>query len=340
MRVKDAGYMRENIFTVDMYANLKKSSTYIEALKHELKQQPEIADVSTSERNIVDVDNFRALEWDGMPENQIFTTAYMGVDRNFIEMLGMEIASGHGFTGTPADSSCFFVNETAVKQMGLTDPLNTSIALWNYKMPIAGVVKDFHFKHMSVPIGTMVMYLSHYHSTLYVKTAAGKTREAVAITESLYRKYDPDFLFTCRFLDDTFAEMYKADTQANMLFNAFAVIAILVSCLGLFGLVTFTAESKTKEIGIRKVFGASVASIVKMLSREFIVLVSVAMLIAFPVAYFWLDRMLQDYAYRINITWWMFALAAGLTVALTLLTVGWQALKAATANPVKSIKTE
>jgi putative ABC transport system permease protein len=175
---------------------------------------------------------------------------------------------------------------------------------------------------------------------MYVKTAAGKTREAIAVTERLWKKYDPDYPFMYEFMDETFDEMYKADTQTNRLFNAFALIAVLVSCLGLFGLVTYTAETKTKEIGIRKVLGASVNNIVNMLSKEFLILIGIAMLIAFPLAYFWLDKMLQDYAYRINITWQIFVLAGMITIVPTLLTVSWQAIKAATANPVKSIKTE
>jgi putative ABC transport system permease protein len=133
--------------------------------------------------------------------------------------------------------------------------------------------------------------------------------------------------------------LYKSDIQKEKLFGVFALIAIVVSCLGLFGLITYTAETKTKEIGLRKTYGASVRNIVEMLSKEFLVLTSIAMLIAFPIAYYWLDRMLQDYAYRIDISWWIFALAAGVTIVLTLLTVGVQALRAAMRDPVRAIQS-
>jgi len=139
---------------------------------------------------------------------------------------------------------------------------------------------------------------------------------------------------------DEFAGMYQSDIRTGKLFIAFAIIAIFISCLGLFGLVTFTAESKSKEIGIRKILGASLANIIIMLSKEFLILVGIAMLIAFPLAYHWLDKMLQDYAFRIDISWWMFALAGSIIIVLTLFTVGWQAVKAATENPVKAIMME
>jgi putative ABC transport system permease protein len=156
----------------------------------------------------------------------------------------------------------------------------------------------------------------------------------------VWKEYNADYDFAYSFLDETFDATYKSDLRTGKRFTIFAVIALFISCLGLFGLVTYTAEMKTKEIGIRKVLGASVASIVEMLSKEFLILVGIAMVIAFPVAYYLLDKMLQDYAYRISIGWWMFSLAGVIVVVLTLLTVGWKAIKAATANPVKAIKSE
>jgi putative ABC transport system permease protein len=140
-------------------------------------------------------------------------------------------------------------------------------------------------------------------------------------------------------VDEEFERIYKTDISAGMLFNVFSIIAVLVSCLGLFGLITYTAETKTKEIGIRKTYGASVRNIVEMLSKEFLILVGIAMLIAFPIAWFWLDKMLQDYAYRIDVSWWIFALAAGVAIVLTLLTVGVQALRAALRDPVRAIQS-
>ncbi len=342
MQTKNSGYTRENTFAIDLMANTN-SRIYQDAFMQELARQPEIAGITGSEQNIIDAGNFTGIEWDGKPENLNFSTCYMGIDRNFLNTLNISLTEGTGFTGTPADSSYVLLNETAVKQMNLTDPLNTSITIsWfnRGKMRVVGVVKDFHFRHMHEPIGPILLYLPRTYWTIYIKAAPGKTKEALATAEKIWKKYDQDYPFNYQFMDDTFAKMYEADTRASHLFNAFAIIAILISCLGLFGLVTYTAETKTKEIGIRKVLGASVKDITSMLTKEFLILVGIAMLIAFPLAYYWSNKMLEEYAYRISITWWMFAGSALITIILTLLTVSWQSIKAATANPVKSIKSE
>ncbi|MDR0691730.1 MAG: FtsX-like permease family protein, partial [Prevotellaceae bacterium] len=176
--------------------------------------------------------------------------------------------------------------------------------------------------------------------TIYVKTQPGRATEAIAATKRIWEKYDTEYPFTYRFMDDTFDTMYRNDTRTRNLFNIFALLAVFISCLGLFGLVTYTAETRTKEIGIRKVLGATVADVIGMLSKEFLALVGVALLVAFPIAWYIMEKILQQYAYRISISWWIFALAAVAVVLLTVLSVGIQAFRAATANPVKAIKTE
>jgi hypothetical protein len=287
------------------------------------------------------VGNLSDLQWNGKPDDLTVRCATIGVDRDFMQTLGVSLVEGQGFSGTPADSFCYFLNETAVKQMGITDPLGTSVSAgWLREGRVVGVVKDFHFKHLTEAVGPILMYLPPAYWTIYIKSINGKTKEAVAVSERLWKKHYPDYPFNYTFMDETFATMYAKDISTGKLFNIFAFIAILVSCFGLFGLVTYTAETKTKEIGIRKVLGASAISIVEMLSKEFLILVGIAMLLSFPLAYYWLDRMLQDYAYRIHISWWMFLIAGIITILLTLLTVGRQALKAATTNPLEAIKSE
>jgi putative ABC transport system permease protein len=207
-------------------------------------------------------------------------------------------------------------------------------------LEIVGVIKDFNFLPLKENIKPLVVgYEPVAQSFLYVKIAPGKIKDAIAAIEKVWKEYNPDYEFQYSFIDDDFDRVYKSDVRMNRIFSVFALIAIFVSLLGLFGLITYTAETKTKEIGIRKVYGASIRNIVEMLSKEFLILVGIAMLIAFPIAYFWLDRMLQDYAYRIAISWWMFALAAAVTIILTLLTVGLQALRAAMADPIRSISS-
>jgi putative ABC transport system permease protein len=223
--------------------------------------------------------------------------------------------------------------------MGMTDPVGKWVDRQEWK--IVGVVKDFHFASLHSNIEPLVMfYEPQYIRALYVRTAPGKVQDAIAAVEKVWQQYNPEYAFTYWFLDETFDSIYKSDILSGRLFGVFSIMAILISCLGLFGLVVFTAELKTKEIGIRKVLGASVPEIVKLLTGEFLILVGIAMLIAFPLAYYWLDNMLQDFAYRISLGWWMFTVAALITIALTLLTVGVKAIKAAMANPVKAIKSE
>ena len=175
---------------------------------------------------------------------------------------------------------------------------------------------------------------------MYIRTTGKDAARALAAVESLWKKYNPDYPFEYIFLDDLFADLYKTDTHVGQLFNCFAIITILISCLGLFGLVTFTAESKVKEIGVRKVLGAGVPQIVTLLSKDFLVLVLVAAVIAFPLAWYGLNSFLQDYAYRTNLSWWVFALAGLIALVIALITVSFQSIKAAIANPVKSLRTE
>jgi ABC-type antimicrobial peptide transport system permease subunit len=270
-----------------------------------------------------------------------FTTFAFWGDYNMLGFFGIPLLSGQNFTSGDPQFGGVIVNREMAGMLGWEDIIGLTIPMFNSPKEIIGEMNNFNFQSFRQPIGAMaIFYLLEDVEYLYVKTVPGKTGEAISAVENIWKRYNDGYPFETHFLDEEFHKMYQSDIRTGNLFTAFAFIAILISCLGLFGLVTFFAESKTKEIGIRKVFGASVADIVIMLSKEFLILVGIAMVIAFPMAYYWLDRMLQDYAYRIDIGWWMFALAGIITVVLTVLTVGWQAVKAATTNPVEAIKSE
>jgi putative ABC transport system permease protein len=175
---------------------------------------------------------------------------------------------------------------------------------------------------------------------MYVKTTGKDAPKAITAAQKVWKGYASEFPFEYSFLDDDFNRMYKDDQRTGTLFNVFAIAAVLISCLGLFGLATYTAQVKTKEIGIRKVLGASVTSLIRLLSKEFIVLILTAFVIATPVAWYFMSKWLQDFAYRININWWIFLVTGVLALIIALITVGFQAIKAAVANPVKSLRTE
>jgi ABC-type antimicrobial peptide transport system permease subunit len=256
----------------------------------------------------------------------------------FISNMSMAFADGSGFG--PGEETQYIINETAAKAMGLTEPV---VGKWmeadfGIRGTIVGVVKDFHFQSLYKEIAPLVIFRqSNWANTLYVRTTAQNAGRAIAAIEKMWKEYNPNYAFDYSFMGESFERLYRSDIRTGRLFVVFSLIAVLISCLGLFGLVTYTAETKTKEIGIRKVFGASVHDIVTLLSKEFLVLVVIAMGIAFPLAYYWLDSLLQDFAYHISIGWWIFALTGAIAMILTLLTVGWKAVKSATANPVKAI---
>jgi ABC-type antimicrobial peptide transport system permease subunit len=234
------------------------------------------------------------------------------------------------------------VNETAVRELNILEPyIGQRFSVWGLQGQIIGIVKDFHFNSLHHKIGPIVLSNTD-EANYYVvfKAHPGMMEEAVEAAKQVWARFFSDAPFDVIDTEEIFNSLYKDDTKLAKMVSMLGFLSILIACLGLFGLVTFAAETKTKEIGIRKVLGATIEQIVVMLSKEFILLVGIAMLVAFPLAYYWLQRMLQDYAYRISIGWWMFALAGVATVLLTLFTIGWQAVKAATANPVKSIKIE
>ncbi|HMH23129.1 MAG TPA: ABC transporter permease [Puia sp.] len=340
IREKNLGYDKENVFSIWM----RNIDPHYEAAKADLLEQPGILGVTESGVDIINSGTGSSdADWEGKrPDQQSFTIGQMPVERNFLEVMGIQLVQGKGFTGTPADSSNFILNETAIKATGIKEPaVGKRFTFHGIKGVIAGVVKDFHFQDMHTQIHPLlIQYDKHWRGKMYVRTTGKDAAKALAAVESLWKQYNRDYDFTYTFLDSEFNDLYKSDVHVGLLFNCFAVVAIIISCLGLFGLVTFTAESKVKEIGVRKVLGAGVPHIVSLLSKDFLVLVLVAAAVAFPVAWYGLTSFLQGYAYRTDISWWVFAAAGAITLVIALLTVSFKCVQAALANPVKSLRTE
>ena len=264
-------------------------------------------------------------------------------DKNFIPTMKYHFIEGTNFTGMPSDGNKYILNETAVKAMGLKPPyVGTKIGYGKADGEIAGVIKDFNFKSLKDPIGPLVIRSNGFKNILYVRTTGAQAQQAIAAVEKEYKKYADKTPFSYDFLDKSFESHYLAQQRTGSLFTIFAAIAIFISCLGLFGLATYTAQVKTKEIGIRKVLGSSVTGYSYMLiSKDFFKLVIIAIIIAIPVAWWAMSKWLQGFAYRIDISWWVFVLAALLLpCSLHLITISFQAIKAAMANPVQSLRTE
>ena len=335
IREKDLGYDREQV----LMCRLGNMSGNFDAAKAQLEQQTSILGVTAASENIMNISSGHGFgEWEGkMSEGGSLMFTQNRVDTSFLRVMGLTLVAGTNFTST--SDLQLILNEATVKVMGITDP----VGKWagDNSVKIVGVVKDFHFQSLHQKIEPLVMYyMPNMFRQLFVRIRAGNTQQGIAAVEQVWKQYNPEYAFNYSFLDDTFNRMYSSDIRAGRLFGIFSIIAILISCLGLFGLVVFTAEMKTKEIGIRKVLGASILDITRLLVKDFLILVGISILIALPMAYYWLDRMLQDYAYHISLGWWIFAVAALVTVVLTLLTMGVQAIKAAMKKPVEAIKSE
>jgi putative ABC transport system permease protein len=340
IREKNLGYDKENVFSFWM----RDIDNHYEAAKADLLKQPGILGVTESGVDIINNTTGTVdVHWDGKrPDQQAFSIGQMPVERNFPEVMGIQFKEGNGFTGTPADSAHFILNETAIKETGIAEPaVGKRFTLHGVDGVIVGVAKDFHYQNMRTQIHPLVIhYSTNWRGKMYVRITGRDTRNALAAVEGVWKKYNPTYDFTYAFLDSAFHDLYKSDMQVGKLFNCFAVLAILISCLGLFGLVTFTAESRVKEIGVRKVLGADVPHIVSLLSKDLLILVVIAAAIAFPLAGYGLTGFLQGYAYRTHLSWWVFGAAGGITLLITTVTVSFKCIQAALANPVKSLRTE
>jgi putative ABC transport system permease protein len=338
VRSKDLGFDKEHVFS---FALTKEINEHYDAAKAELLKQPGVLGIAASNNNLAGNDASTSdTDWEGKEEGRMFIVRPNAVDHDFIPLLKMKIVAGKNFTGTKADSAHFILNETAVKQAGIKDPIGKSFTLWGTKGIITGVVKDFNYASLKQAIEPAVFLYRPNYWKIYVKTTGKDASKAIAAVQKIWKSYNPDFPMEYSFLDDEFNRMYSDDKRTGILFNVFAAIAILISCLGLFGLATYTAQVRIKEIGIRKVLGASITSITNLLAKDFIVLVVIAFIVASPLAWIGMNKWLQNYVYRINISGWIFFATGLLAIIIAIITVSFQAIKAAVANPVKSLRTE
>jgi putative ABC transport system permease protein len=268
------------------------------------------------------------------------------VEDNYIPTLGMELASGRNFSKDfSTDSSAIIINETTAKVFGWGNNAIGKIIKHRGHGPeesyhVIGVVKDFHFKSLHERISPLVMTLKKNSGTLIIKTKTANTAGLIATIKKDWDQLYSESPFSYSFLDDRYNATYREEKNTGILLGIFAALTIFVACLGLFGLATYTATQRTKEIGIRKVLGASVTGIITLLSKDFLKLVIIALLVATPIAWYAMTRWLQEFAYRINIPWQAFSVAAVAAITITIITISFQAIKAALGNPVDSLRNE
>jgi putative ABC transport system permease protein len=336
---KNLGYQKNNLIYLRLMGNI---STNFNTFKQEALKVSGVLSVSQMSQRPVQLENATVeVEWEGKAPNTypIFVQANIGYD--FAKTLQATIIAGRDFSEDFADSTNYIINEKALRIIGYKDPIGMPLTFWNKKGTIVGVVKDFHFKSLHEPIEPLVLRLARSGwGYALIRTDPEKTSTALAGLEELHKKLNPDFIFAHQFADEEYAYLYQSEQVVKKLSWCFAFLAIFISSLGLLGLVIFTAEQRIKEIGIRKVLGATVSQIATLLSKDFMKLVFVSILLSIPVAYYVMNNWLKSFEYRITIQWWMFAVAAVGAIAIALLTISFQAIKAALMNPVNSLKSE
>ncbi|MEP6682080.1 MAG: ABC transporter permease, partial [Parafilimonas sp.] len=334
IQTTNLGYDRDNLVYIPVEGDLIKN---YELFKQEALANTGIVNISKMRNSPTAIfHHTNNISWPGMEPNLSVSFADGVVGYDFVKTMNLQMQSGRDFSKDFAtDSVGFLLNETAVKKIGLKDPVGKTITWGNHPGKIVGVMKDFHFNSLHEAIEPLIMRLDENWTwgTILVRIKAGKTKESIADLQKICRQLNPKFPFTYQFSDLEYAKLYASENVVSKLANIFAFLAIFISCLGLFGLATFTAEQRTKEIGVRKVLGASSSNIVNLLSGNFLKPIVLAFLVAFPAAWFAMNNWLQNYAYKINISWWMFVVAGLLTICIALLTVSYQSIKAAIANP-------
>lgn len=348
VNTKDLGFNKEQLLVMDI--NSGKIRRAAETIKTEFAKLSQVKGVSVSTRV--------PGEWKDIPKTKVKNAHiaategtdmyFFGADDQFLATYQIQLVKGRNFIqGSVADSNAILINETAAKGLGIVEPLEQTVnfpEITGLHPRIIGIVKDFHFQSLREPVAPVVLgFQKNPIQNIDYFTARltpGNSTETLKQMEGIIHRLDQDHLFEYHFLDKQWDLFYREDKLRQSVFLMVAMLTIIIACLGLFGLATYAAQQRIKEIGIRKVLGASVSSIVTMLSKDFLKLVFIAAIVAFPVAWWAMHLWLQDFSFHIDISWWIFLIAGGLAVLIALFTISFQAIKAAISNPVKTLRTE
>lgn len=345
---KKLGYDRNQVLLVHNIYNLQDNRTLF---KEQIKNLPGVLNVTAGDAPTGgNFDNNGWFKNANLDASSAILLTNFYVDENYIPTLGMEMKEGRNFSKDMAtDSSAVILNESALKVLGLKDPFSAVLyrpdfhgegPVQSKPFRIVGIVKDFNFTSLRKSVEPLIMMRSENYQNIAIRVSPRDAAAVISACNEKWKTMAPGQPFNYSFMDDDFARIYTAEQRTGKIFFTFALFAIFIGCLGLFGLVSYAAEQRAKEIGVRKVLGATTGSIVSLLSRDFARLVLIASVIAFPAAWWIMNRWLQDFAYRITIQWWVFVMAGVIALLIALITVGIQAVKAAVANPVKSLRTE
>jgi putative ABC transport system permease protein len=344
IRNSSLGFDKENLLCIKTTGEVNNNYN---ALRNEILRNPEIIDVSRSEPVSTALTRTFGVWWAGKPENEEKHFWVLHSDENLAAVYKFEMSEGRYFSELyPSDkTNAFVLNEAAAKSMGLKSPLDHEIYLWGKKGKIIGVIKDFHFASFHTTIEPLIFTIpddnqAGRYSLISIRYKSRNLENLISFLEKVWTEQTAGSPFNYYFYDDSLNKLYFSEIRMGTIFKYFSFLSILIACLGLFGLISISAEQKTKEVGIRKVLGASVSNVALIISKGFLILVIVSNLFAWPIAYYFMNNWLQDFAYKIEISWWMFVLSGGIALLIALVTVSYKAIKAATANPVRSLRYE
>ena len=341
VQTKNLGYNKDHLIQFPTEGKVK---TGLETFLTEIRRIPGVVEATSTGHSFLGRNNNTSgLEWEGKNPDDVILFENVGVNFGMQQTLGIEMAEGRFFSEDyPTDTSKIIFNETAIRIMNLKNPIGQHIKLWgHYDLEIIGVVKDFHFQSLHDGVNPLFFVLNPSRTwTIMARLERGKEKATLAALTKFYNSYNPGFTFEYRFQDQEYAKQYESEQRVAVLSGYFASMAILISCLGLFGLATFTAERRLKEIGIRKALGSSSTNIVILLSRDFTKMVLLSIVIGLPVSYWLLDLWLQRFAFRTPLEAWFFIAAGVIALVIAWITVASQAIKAASVNPVKCLRIE
>lgn len=337
---RSLGYNKDNILIITREgAVFEKQDAFLDGIR----AIPGVAAASSSGHDMTGHNGGTyGVEWPGKDPNDRTEFERMASDYGLIELLGMEMKEGRSFSQSfGADNLKVIFNEAAIEFMGMKDPIGKIVKANGKELEIIGVVKDFHYETFHDPYKPAFFYIEPNHTGMVmIKIETGKEQETIAGLEKFYNAFNPGFPFTYRFLDDDYQKLYAAEHRVATLSKYFAALAVVISCLGLFGLTAFTAERRIKEIGIRKILGSGTVGIVYLLSSEFTTMVIAAIVIAVPASWFFASQWLEGFVFRVDLQWWFFAGSAGAALMVAWLTVAFQTFKAARVNPVECLRSE
>ncbi|MDN3581527.1 ABC transporter permease [Mucilaginibacter flavus] len=339
---RPVGYSRAGLITIEM--NTPDIYGHYETLRNDLLQTGAVSDMAEANSPTTQIwSNNGGFDWEGKTPGPDPTFGTIGVTYDFGNTVGWKVVEGRDFSRKYAtDTSAIILNQSAVKLSGIKNPVGKLMRWGGKSYVIAGVVKDMIMESpYNKTVATIFLMNPYWVNNITIRIKPNMpVHDALAKIEGVFKRYNPGSPFDFKFNDDEYARKFATEERVGNLASVFAGLAIFISCLGLFGLASFVAEQRVKEIGVRKVLGASIVNLWRLLSAEFVLLVTISLLIAVPVAYYFMNGWLQQYQYKEGITWWIFAFAGIGAIAITLATVSFQAIKAALANPVKSLRSE